>query len=510
MTASTARPAPVYSTKAPNPSVTPQPCAEPRADSSLSDEIPTPTTRSRLSVPKPLDPLAHEHTVRLSAIDDHVSFIQDTYERISALYAVLSQRLDQLVVKRREAESRCSSLQGTVASLQVDMERLKGEKRVLEGALEDAGASWTATEAALAKDLAYAQCMLNSERTRRREADELVAELQVSVGSANDAVQLLQNNLHTVHHETQGLQDENVLLRDMVDKLEARSKQAQGHQRTIVDMFKAYKDDKEERLADLGRELGEMCAGRQAVTDELRQAEVRSMEEIRDVRDALQASQATISSLDESNTVLKSRLAELEGELEEARGEVERSRREAAAAQEETDATKTELRTVELERKQLSEERDSLLSTVGGHKAALADARGACEALQKSRNALEEELQRQVRDHDNLTQEIEALQKSCDAIRAREGQARADADTANTAVRAMEARVKTMVEDVARRVQHASDDTATVTAATAKVTAPAGDQATAAPPGSRKRQGGVSASAAQLISKRRARSSQMT
>ena len=58
-----------------------------------------------------------------------------------------------------------------------------------------------------------------------------------------------------------------------------------------------------------------------------------------------------------------------------------------------------------------------------------------------------------------------------------------------------------------RRTQSATPAT-TAPAAAAKVAPPAVGQATAAPPG-RKRQGGVSASAAQLISKRRARSSQM-
>lgn len=509
MTAPTPRPAPVNSTTPPNPRGTSQPCGKPSAEAALGDEIPTPTTRSRISVQKSPDPVAHEHSVRLNAIEDHILFIQDTYERISGLYAVLAQRLDQLVVKGREASSRCAGLEGTVASLRVDVKRLQGEKMALEAALENASASWTASEATLAKDLAYAQCVLSSERARRREADASVAELHVSVDSSNDTVHRLQDSLHAVHHETKVVQDENAVLRDTLDKLEAAGKQAEGYQRTLEDVFKAYQGDKDARLEDLGRELAEMRAGRDMVSDELRQAEARSMEEIRDLRDTMQAAQATVSMLKESSAVLESRLAVLDGERQEAYREVERSRREAAAAKEKVDATKSEIDALNMERKELADERNVLKSTVGGQEAALAEATEACKALQQSRNTLEEELQRQLQDHAALKVELEALQKSCDAIRAREGQARAEAEAAKAAVRAMETRLEAMEAEAEafRRTQSATPAT-TAPAAAAKVAPPAVGQATAAPPG-RKRQGGVSASAAQLISKRRARSSQM-
>ena len=503
MTAPTARPAPVKSTDAPNPSGTPQLRAKTMPESPVRDGIPTPLTRSRLAVRKQPDPHAHEQTERLSAIHNHIMSIQDTYKRMSGLYAVLSQRLDQRIVKDMESASRCTILQDTVTSLRGDVERLLGEKRVLEGALEDAGASWTATEAALARDLAYAQRLLSSERAKRREADESVAELQVSVDSANDAVQRLQENLHALRHETQGVRGENTVLRDMLDKLEAANKQAEGYQRTIEGMFKAHKDGKEARIADLGSELLEMRACRDAVTKELRQAETRSVDEIRAIRDTLNASEATVTGLEESNASLRSRLAALDAERGEAFREVDSIRRKAAMAQEDADAAKQELDALVLERERLTEERDALLTTVDGHEAALADATRACDELRKSRDALEGELQTQAHDHSKLVSELEALQESLVATNAREGQARAEAEAAKAAVRAMEARVTAMEEDCATRAQAAIS-----TAATA-ATAPTVSKAIPGPPSRKRPQGGVSASAAQLISKRRARSSHM-
>jgi chromosome segregation ATPase len=420
------------------------------------------------------------------AVQDRVLSLENVYAGMSSLFCALEGRLIDLVERRRELtdtngdlerklsghliklkdkDDLCESLKRNVESLNEDLQRLTGEKRVLQAAVLESEHELRESTAKLSRDVSLSQSALKLEKARQNDVEDEVKSLKAALDASNAAREQLRVDIMAEREATRGRIKDSELILETMNHLKGEVEKIHGTQEYQVDVFERYKETSEARLQCANQSADEARAAQETEAQAHREREAHLTSEIQKMleifhstesklascEENLLSSRAAIETLEKEKGCLESQLAAMRGDFDTSREHYQqyrdtidaelaelkeagsRARAEGVALRQELDTCKEAHGQAQASIKRLSTENSELLSAVedtkmlllaaraelGPYKSSLEEMRQRVEGLQREKEVIQSALQEKDRSLVNARAELGPYKSSLEEMRQR-------------------------------------------------------------------------------------------